>query len=224
MKLVIGNKNYSSWSMRAWLVAKLSGLDFTEVMMDLSDESVKEKILELSGAARVPIMVIDEVMIWDSLAISEYCAERIPVIWPLHDMTRARARSVAAEIHSSFMALRTEMPMNIRASDRKVGLSAEALEDLRRVNHILTTAKDIYQSTFLFGDKPSIVDCFVAPIISRLTTYRISYIDHITFTDEALAYMETIKNWPLYLEWVAAARQETSVLRGFERGQRANDS
>lgn len=223
MKLVIGNKNYSSWSMRAWLVAKLSGLDFTEVMMDLSDASVKEKILELSGAARVPIMVIDEVMIWDSLSISEYCAERIPVIWPLHDMTRARARSVVAEIHSSFMALRTEMPMNIRASDRKVGLSAEALEDLRRVNHILTTAKDIYQSTFLFGDKPSIVDCFVAPIISRLTTYRISYADHITFTDEALAYMETIKNWPLYLEWVAAARQETSVLRGFERGQRAND-
>ena len=134
--LVIGNKNYSSWSLRAWLILKHAGVDFDEVRVPLYVPGYKEKLLSYSPAGKVPAYREGDLLVWDTLAIGEYLYETHPALWPAQREARARARAISAEMHSGFVSLRKQMPMNIRARGRKVVMSAELEADISRIKTI----------------------------------------------------------------------------------------
>ena len=133
LQLIIGNKNYSSWSLRPWLVLKHLGLDFNEIRVPLFTETFKQQIRQYSHAEKVPVLQSGDLTIWDSLAICEYLAEQHPQLWPDDVADRALARSAVAEMHSGLMALRGELPMNCRANQRRLDYSAAAATDIERV-------------------------------------------------------------------------------------------
>ena len=172
--LVIGNKNYSSWSLRSWLTLRKAGIDFQEELVWLDVENTRERLLSFSGSARVPVLVVDEWAIWDTLAICEWAAEQAPTLWPTDPMIRARARSVTAEMHSSFDALRTAMPMNIRAEDRRLTITPGVEADIARILTIWRDCRARHEADgpWLFGAF-SIADAFYAPVVSRFHSYSI---------------------------------------------------
>lgn len=208
LTLVIGDKNLSSWSMRAWLALKRTGAGFEEVLVPLDRPDTKARILQHSPSGRVPALRDGEVVVWDSLAICEYLAERFPGagLWPSDPAWRAMARAVVAEMHSGFQALRTHMPMNLCASLRAPLEIAGVVQDIERVVAIWqacrTRAAD--RGPFLFGGF-TIADAFYAPVVSRFRTYG------VVPGGVAGAYMETVWTEPAVQEWAAGASVETTA-------------
>jgi len=177
LKLVIGNKNYSSWSMRPWLALRANNIPFEEIFIPLyTGAADKQRILDFSRSGKVPILVDGDVAVWDSLAIIEYIAERFPEkgLWPEHPAHRAHARSVSAEMHSGFAALRNECGMNLHRPIGAIELSAEARANIARVEEIWGECRDRYGQSgpFLFGNFGA-ADAMFAPIVSRLHTYAV---------------------------------------------------
>jgi glutathione S-transferase len=214
LKLVIGNKNYSSWSMRAWLALRANNIAFDEVFIPLyTGDEDKKRILAFTRSGKVPTLVDGDVTIWDSLAIIEYIAERFPNarLWPEDRARRAHARSIAAEMHSGFPALRSECAMNLHRPVRGVALSPDARADVARVQQIWMECRERYGKLgpFLFGGFGA-ADAMFAPVVHRFRTYAIAV------APEAKAYMETITEMPAFQEWTRAALAETIVIEKFE--------
>src|SRR6202142_3949826 len=190
LKLVIGNKNYSSWSMRPWLALRANDIAFDEVFIPLyTGDADKQRILGFTGAGKVPVLIDGDVRIWDSLAIIEYLAERFPEkrLWPEHRAQRAHARSVCAEMHSGFAALRNECGMNLHRPVRAIELSAEARANIARIEEIWNECRGRYGQLgpFLFGDFGA-ADAMFAPVVHRFRTYAVAV------TKETQRYMETM--------------------------------
>ncbi|MFT5571678.1 MAG: glutathione S-transferase [Cryomorphaceae bacterium] len=214
MNLIIGNKNYSSWSLRPWLLMDAFNLPFEETLVSLAEPDLTGRLLQYSNSARVPVLVVDGNAIWDSLAICEYISESLlqGKAWPSKSMQRALARSVTAEMHSGFGALRNEMPMNCRAS-RTIEASAEALENVRRVDEIwsLYARPDHHGDLRLFG-RFSIADCFFAPVVMRFLTYGVK------LSSKAAAYRDSMRAHPSLEKWCAQAAGEAEIVADDETG------
>lgn len=208
LALVIGNKNYSSWSLRPWLALKAAGADFTEIRIALRQPQTKEQILRYSPSGHLPALLDGNLTIWDSLAICEYLAERFPAagLWPETATVRAQARSVAAEMHSGFAALRNDLPMDIRGRLSRP-LSPEAEVDIQRVQAIWRACREGFGAggPFLFG-RFGIADAMFAPVATRFRSYG------VTLDPVSAAYVDAIFGWPAMQEWVAAAQAESEVL------------
>lgn len=213
-KLVIGNKNYSTWSFRAWWVLKHAGIDFEEVMVPLYVEGYRDRLLAFTPSAKVPIYFEDELAIWDSLAICEYVAETHASLWPQDAAARARARSLSAEMHSGFFAIRGALHMNCRAEYRAVAVTAEIVEEVRRVEALVSDCRNTYgqNGPWLFGNF-SIADAMFAPIIFSLRTYGID--SHPAISE----YAETLSRDPYVRAWFAAAREEQETIAICEVGE-----
>jgi glutathione S-transferase len=214
LKLVIGNKNYSSWSMRPWLALRANDIPFEEVLISLySGEADKQRILDFSRSGKVPILVDGNVTVWDSLAIIEHIAERFPEkrLWPEHPAQRARARSVSAEMHSGFAALRNECGMNLHRPVRAVELSADARANIARVEEIWRECRERHGQSgpFLFGAFGA-VDAMFAPVVHRFRTYAVAV------TEETQRYMDAMISLPAFAEWTRAALAETIIIEKFE--------
>ncbi|MEO0407964.1 MAG: glutathione S-transferase family protein [Cyanobacteria bacterium P01_A01_bin.135] len=217
-QLIIGNKNYSSWSLRAWLVLAKLELPFEEVLVPLSVETSKAALYRYSPSGRVPVYRDGDLTIWDTLAIAEYLAESHPQLWPQEAGQRAHARAVSAEMHAGFMALRQQMPMNCRATGRQVPVPPALATDIQRVQEIWTTCRRTSGDAgpWLFGDF-SIADAMYAPVVFRFNTYgEASGIDH---SDAVTAYMAHVIADPHIQQWYAAACQETAVIEEEEVGR-----
>ncbi len=217
MKLILGNKNYSSWSLRGWLACKQSGLPFEEIMVPLFgedwDERKKnhEEIAPSSG--KVPVLWDGDAVVWDSLAIIEYLADKVgrDRFWPKADDARAMARSMVAEMHSSYLALRSECPMNMRAEVEGVELSAAARADVVRILTLWAEARARFGQggPFLFGTY-SAADIIYAPVVSRFMTYGIGV------PGFALAYMEAVWDHEWLQSWLHAAEAEDWTIEQYE--------
>ena len=202
--LVVGNKNYSSWSLRAWLAMKVLGLPFEERRVALYTAEARAELLRYSPAGKVPILVDGPVTVWDSISILEYLAERHPSLWPAERAERARARSLAAEMHSGFPQLRTHMSMNVRRSYPGKGRTPEVLEEVERIQAIFDAAK----GPFLFGGFGA-VDAMYAPVVLRFRTYGVA-LRNQAYADQVLAL-------PALREWIAAAERETESIAKFDQ-------
>ena len=214
LKLVIGNKNYSSWSMRPWLALRANDIAFDEIFVPLyTGEADKRRILDFTHSGKVPALIDGDVTIWDSLSIIEYVAERFPEarLWPQDRGSRAHARSISAEMHSGFMALRNECGMNLHRPIRAVALSADARANVARIQQIWIECGERYgkRGPFLFG-KFGAADAMFAPVVHRLRTYAIAV------EPAAQAYMETMMALPAFQEWTRAGLAETLVIERFE--------
>ncbi len=216
--LVIGNKNYSSWSMRPWVLLKQLGIPFTEVLLKFNSAEWDAHIDRLSPSRLVPVLWdgepanADSVCIWDTLAIAEYLAERIPqlAVWPRDTKARARARSIAAEMHSGFRNLRSAMPMNIRNQHPGKGYTPDAARDIVRIETIWRDARREFgagagNGAFLFGEF-SAVDAMFAPVVMRFNTY------HPPLADDTRAYCEAVTRAPGVATWIADAMRETEFV------------
>ncbi len=214
--LIIGNKNYSSWSLRAWLLLREAGIEFEEKRIALDEPETRSKIAEFTDAGKVPILVLDGISIWDTLAIAETVAERWPEkkLWPTDPDARARARCICAEMHSGFEALRNSMPMNCRAMGRKVPLADELTADIDRIIAIWSDCHRRYSADgdWLFGQF-SIADAMFAPVVLRFRTYGIN------LPQSAATYANRLLESPAMQEWLAAAETEIEVIEQDETGQ-----
>jgi glutathione S-transferase len=214
LKLVIGNKNYSSWSLRPWIAMRHAGIAFEEEVVPLYEPGSRERILHYSQAGKVPVLRDGDLTIWDSLAILEYLAENYPdaALWPKDAAVRAYGRAIAAEMHSGFMALRRHCPMNMRRKNRKLALTADVENDVQRIAAIWREAQMRFGASgpFLLGGF-SIADAMYAPIVSRFFSYGIAP------GAEAQKYMATMMALPAWLEWQAASEAEPWVMPNNER-------
>ena len=214
LKLVIGNKNYSSWSMRPWLALRASGIAFEEIFIPLyTGEADKQRILDFTRSGKVPALIDGDITIWDSLSIIEYVADRFPQarLWPEDRASRAHARSISAEMHSGFMALRSECGMNLHRPVRATALSADARANVARIQQIWNECRERYGKTgpFLFGQFGA-ADAMFAPVVHRFRTYA------IPVAGEAQAYMETMMALPAFQEWTRAGLAESLLIERFE--------
>jgi glutathione S-transferase len=215
LTLVIGNKNYSSWSMRPWLALRASNIPFEEVFIPLYTDNPadKQRILSFSRAGKVPSLVDGDITVWDSLAIIEYLAERFPQakLWPEDRAMRSHARSISAEMHSGFVALRNECGMNLHRPVGAIALSADAKANVARVEEIWRDCRQRYGKggPFLFGALTG-ADAMYAPVVHRFRTYAIEV------GPEANAYMETMMALPAFREWTEAGLAETLRIEKFE--------
>jgi len=216
LTLAIGNKNYSSWSLRPWLLLAHSGLEFEEVRVPLRTPDFAERVRPFSPAGKVPALRHGALAIWDSLAICEYVAEAFPGIgaWPRAAEERALARSVSAEMHSGFGALRAQMPMNARAKGRRVPATPELEADVARVCAIWRDcrARGAERGPFLFGDF-TIADAMFAPVAFRFATYG------VPLGPVESAYAESLRRLPAMAQWAEAAAAERETLETFEVGR-----
>jgi len=203
--LVIGNKNYSSWSMRPWLVLRQAGADFDEIVIPLRHPDTKAQILAHSPAGKVPILKHGDRVIWDSLAIFEYLAERFPDkgLWPEDAEVRARARSVSAEMHSGFPALRNHMPMDLRSKHPGKGFGEGVIDDIKRICDLWSDCRVRFGDggPFLFG-RFSMADAMYAPVVGRFVTYGVN------LPPSAKDYVEAVWEHPHVWEWRDAAEKE----------------
>jgi glutathione S-transferase len=214
LKLVIGNKNYSSWSMRPWLALRANNIAFEEVFIPLyTGDADKRRILEVTPSGKVPALVDGDITVWDSLAIIEYLAERFPDarLWPEDRASRAHARSISAEMHSGFMALRSECGMNLHRPIGAVPLSDDARANVVRVQQIWSECRSRYGKSgpFLFGAFTG-ADAMFAPVVHRFHTYAIEV------TPVATDYMKAMMAQPAFQEWTRAGLAETIVIERFE--------
>ncbi|MCB1316916.1 MAG: glutathione S-transferase family protein [Leptospiraceae bacterium] len=203
-RLIIGNKNYSSWSLRAWLLLAHFKIDFEESVIFLRQPRSEAALRKYSPTARVPVMQTDTLVIWDSLAIAESLAEEFPQkdLWPQDRRTRAHARSISAEMHSGFLNIRSQMPMNARQVCRHTPeLNPETKSEIDRVRSIWDQCLRTYSGPFLFGDF-CIADAMYAPVVMRFQTYRIA------LTEPLEEYTRAILALPAMQSWMADARQE----------------
>ena len=205
MILVIGNKNYSSWSLRPWLAMKALGIAFEEKRIPLDQPNTKQDVLKHNPAGKVPCLIDGANAVWDSLAIIEYLAEKRPELWPADAAARARARSISAEMHSGFVAVRTHMPMNVRNRYPGKGRNAEVDAEVARIDQIWSAAK----KPLLFGAF-SAADAMFAPVVFRFRTYE------PPLSAASRAYMEAMLALPAMREWSAAAGREAEVLSKYD--------
>jgi glutathione S-transferase len=210
LRLIIGNKNYSSWSLRPWLAMKVAGIAFEETLLPLDAADFKAKLATLGGAGKVPLLIDGEIRVWESLAILEYLADKFPAagLWPREAAARAHARAVACEMHSGFSSLRNLLPMNIRRPVIPRPLDAGAAADVARIQSIWTESRDRFGASgpFLYGAFGA-ADAMYAPVVSRLHTYAVEV------GTVARTYMAAMMGLPAWAEWRDAARRETSVLQ-----------
>jgi glutathione S-transferase len=214
LTLVIGNKNYSSWSMRPWLVLRASNIAFEEVFIPLyTGDADKQRILALTHSGKVPALIDGDVTVWDSLSIIEYLAERFAEkqLWPEDRAARAHARSISAEMHSGFAALRNQCGMNLHRPVGAIALSAEARADIARIQQIWIECRERYGTSgpFLFGSFGA-ADAMFAPVVHRFRTYAIE------LAPGARSYMATMMSLPAFQEWTRAGLAETIVIEKFE--------
>jgi len=213
MKLVIGNKNYSSWSFRPWIAMKVAGLPFDEEVISLYVDGSREKILQHSPGGKVPILIDGGTHVWESLAILEYLAEKFPDagLWPADRQPRAHARAISTEMHAGFAAFREECTMSFWRPPAKRALSAAAQANVARVQEIWTNARATYGAggPFLFGGF-SAADAMYAPVVQRFIAYDIDV------SAPVKAYMQAMTALPAWGEWRRAALRETWVIPKFE--------
>jgi glutathione S-transferase len=212
LALVIGNKNYSSWSMRPWVAMKHAGIPFVEHRIALYQPDSKRRILEHSPAGKVPVLKDGTTAVWDSLAILEYLAERFPDrgLWPRSAAGRARARAASAEMHSGFAALRTHMPMNLRNSYPGQGLTRDVEADIARIVGLWTDCRATASGQFLFGDF-CIADAMFAPVATRFLTYG------VRLPSVCQRYVDTLVALPAMQAWYADARAEREAIDEYDR-------
>ncbi len=217
MKLIIGNKNYSSWSLRGWLAAKQSGLSFEELTVPILGEGWEEQKQGMGemqpSHGKVPILWDDDKVIWDSLAIMEYLADKVgrDRFWPKDESARGMARAMVAEMHSSYAALRKDLPMNVRRKMKLEEVSEEARQDIVRILTLWAEARSRYGSSgpFLFGTFGA-ADIFYAPVVSRFITYGIGV------PGFAEAYMQAVWEHAWMQEWIGASEEEQWVIEQYE--------
>jgi len=215
LTIYVGNRNYASWSLRAWLALKATGAAFEEVVIPILVPGSKETLLKYSPSGKVPALHHGDIVVWDSLAICGYLADIFPEagLWPADPAAKAMARSISAEMHSAFMALRREFPMNIRSSFPRREISADAQTDINRVMAIWRQCRNRFGEKnggdFLFGPF-TIADAMFAPVVTRFRTYKFD------LEREADAYCDAIMALPAMQEWAAAARNEPMVIDQYE--------
>lgn len=215
--LVIGNKNYSSWSLRGWLMARTAGLEFEEIVIPLDLPDTQASIRKHSPSGRVPVLLHRGLAVWESLAIAEYLNDIRPEagLWPASVSARAHARSISTEMHAGFMDLREKMPMNIRASMPGKGMTAAVRADIERITSMWRDCRKRFAGAaprddgFLFGAF-SAADAMYAPVVTRLRTYAVPM---DTDTD---AYCRAVLAYPPMKEWVEAARNEPWLIEKYE--------
>lgn len=210
--IYIGNKNYSSWSFRAWLMLKQTGAAFDEVVIPLYEPPSKAEILRRTPSGKVPALVHGAVTVWESLAIGEYLAERFPRarLWPEAPEARALARAVSHEMHAGFLPLRRHFPMNMRGVFERAAIP-EIQGDIDRIGALWRDCRRRFGAggDFLFGAF-TIADAMYAPVVSRFRTFQLA------LSGEVEAYAAAVVAWPAYQEWLAAARKEPMVLPQWE--------
>jgi len=203
--LLIGNKKYSSWSLRPWLALKQAAIAFEERLVPLDQPDTGERILAFSPSGRVPFLRHGAVEVWESLAICEYLNEAFPGagLWPREKAARAHARSISNEMHAGFAELRHNLPMDVSRDLTTKSRAARVAGDIARIEQIWTRARERYGSEgpFLFG-RFSIADCMYAPVVTRFRTYGVA------LGSVAAAYVAAILNLPAMQEWIEAAKRE----------------
>jgi glutathione S-transferase len=213
LTLVLANKGYSSWSMRPWMVLKHFEIPFEEIVIPMDRPETRAEILRYAPSGKCPSLRDGSISVWDSLAIIEYVAEAYPVfpIWPRGTQARAYARSLAAEMHSGFTALRRECPMNIRRPRRAIDVSDEVLADVKRIDEAFTDARKRFGGAgeFLFGEF-SAGDAMFAPVVNRFDTYD------LPVSDTTRAYMAAVKALPAWHEWERDAHAEPWRMAQYE--------
>ena len=215
-KLIIGNKNYSSWSLRSWLLLREAGIEFEEHRIALDVATTAAELAQHCPGLTVPVLQLDGLVVWDTLAIAETVAERWPDahLWPADGDARAYARSICAEMHSSFAELRNRMPMNCRAMGRKVALADELTDEIDRIIAIWSACHKRYNGDngWLFGDF-SVADAMFAPVVLRFRTYGVN------LPESAGHYPKRLLESDAMQEWLAAAETETEVIEREELGK-----
>ena len=205
MLLIIGNKNYSSWSLRPWIAMRALGIAFEEIVIPfgepIGNPEFKAKLAAYTPAGKVPVLVDGKTTVWDSLSILEYLAERNRKLWPADPAERARARSLAAEMHSGFPSLRNHMSMNVRKRYAGKGRTPEVLAEIERIKAIWNEA----QKPFLFGTFTA-ADAMYAPVVLRFRTYEVD------LPRAARSYHDAMLELPAMREWIAAAERETESI------------
>jgi glutathione S-transferase len=213
MKLIIGNKNYSSWSMRPWIGLRAAGIAFDEEVISLYVDGSKEQILKHSPAGKVPVLTDGATHVWESLAILEYAAEKFPAagLWPADAAARAHARAISTEMHAGFAALRNECGMIMWRPPAKKSLSADAQANIARIQAIWTDCRARFAAAgpFLFG-RFTAADAMYAPVVARFATYMIDV------SPAVAAYMAAMMALPAWREWRRAALSESWVIPRFE--------
>ena len=209
LHLIIGNKNYSSWSMRPWFGMRVAGIAFDETVISLNAPDFKPRLGKLSGTGKVPVLIDGDTHVWESLAILEYVAEKFPQagLWPADAAARAHARAIANEMHAGFIPLRRHLPMCMWRPVQKRHLTSEAAPNVKRIDAMWSDARARFGAggSFLFG-KFSAADAMYAPVVSRLHTYAVDV------SAAARAYMDAVMALPAWKEWEAAALKEEWVL------------
>ena len=210
--LIISSKNYSSWSLRGYLLAKLSGLDFEEQVVDPTDPSAREELLLRSSSILVPALIHDGFSIWDTLAIAEYLNELKPKahMFPADKQARARCRSISGEMHSGFSALRSTLPMNIRAFRPGFVIWSSAQTDIDRILLIWKECLATWKGPYLMGDRLTVADAMYAPVVLRFMSYDVK------LEGPCAAYSQQILRWPALGEWIAAAKSEREEVEELE--------
>ena len=215
MNLIIGNKNYSSWSLRAWLLLSVNNISFDEVRIALSTKNTRSEIAKHTNAGKVPVLHDNDLVVWDSLAICEYVSEQYldGKGWPAEPKARALARSCCAEMHSGFFILRGEMPMNCRAKDRTVSISEDLRKEISRIDSIWSDLRSKYSNNgpWLFGQF-SIADCMFAPVVFRFSTYNVAV------SESSQRYLETLLTHPKVQLWLEQAKNEVETIDSDEIG------
>jgi len=209
LTLIIGNKNYSSWSFRPWIAMKVAGIPFEETLISLEAADFKTRVMQLSGTGKVPVLIDGAVRVWESLAILEYLADRFPdkKLWPNDAAARAHARTAASEMHAGFVPLRRHCPMNMWRPVIKRDLPDDVVENVKRIDELWTDCRTRFGAggPFLFGAFGA-ADAMYAPVVSRLHTYGVDV------GAVARAYMAAVMALPAWTEWRTAALQEPWVL------------
>lgn len=216
MKLIIGNQNYSSWSMRPWVAMTHFGIEFETSKLELFTPTFHEQVARYSSAKTVPILVTEDGVATDSLAILETLADRYPNMWPNDPSLKILGRNIVAQMHSGFNALRSEMPMNCRAYQRQLVISEACRSDIDQVEALFArcieaAAQKGQTQGYLLGEF-SIADAFFAPVIVRLRGYKVSV------NDATKSYMQTVLSNPAVKAWIGAGLEETSILIEDEAG------
>lgn len=202
--LLISSKNYSSWSLRGFLLARLSGLKFEERVVDPDDPINRKELLMQSSSIRVPALMHGDVVVWDTIAIGEYLNETFPNVHmlPADKVARARCRSIAGEMHSGFTVLREALPMNLKLYRPGFAIWSAVQADIDRITEIWTECLTTWKGPWLFGAQPTIADCFYAPVVTRFRSYDVE------MHGMCERYCQQIMAWQPMREWFAAAQKE----------------
>lgn len=206
--LTISSKNYSSWSLRGWLLCRMAGLDFEEIVLSSDDPSTRAELLLLSPSFLVPRLTHGAVSVWDTLAIAAYLDELFPHagLLPADRVQRAHCRSISGEMHSGFVNLRSALPMNLKAHYPGFKVWAGAQADIDRVASIWRDCFTTYNGPWLFGAKPTVADAMYAPVCTRFLTYDVK------LDPACAAYCRTVMDWTIMQDWASAAKAEPDDL------------